>query len=99
MNGKSIHILSTSANLLGFVFFVLASIKTLGVPQTGFIDEVASLCIALFAVSCLLSFASIRSESESRTQRFELIADYLFFAGLLIMTLISLLLAFDFVQF
>lgn len=99
MNGKSIHILSTSANLLGFVFFVLASIKSLGVPHAGFIDETASMCILLFAVSCLLSFLSMRSKSDARSQRYELIADYLFFAGLLIMTLISLLLAFDFVQF
>jgi hypothetical protein len=91
--------LSTSANLLGFVFFVLASIKSLGVPHSGFIDEIASICIALFAISCMLSFASVRSASDVRSRRFELIADYLFFSGLLIMTTISLLLAFDFVEF
>lgn len=98
MNGKSTHILSTSANLLGFVFFVLASSKTLGVPQTGFIGETASLCILFFAVSCLLSFLSMRARNESRSRQFELVADLLFFAGLLVMTLISLLLAFDFIQ-
>ena len=98
MNRKSPHILNTSANLLGFTFIVLSSIKGFGIPQAGIIDELTAACVALFAVSCAVSFASMQSTSDKRGKYLELSAEYIFFTGLLIVTAISLLLAFDIIK-
>ena len=98
MNGKSPHILNTSANLLGFTFIVLSSIKGFGLPQAGIIDELTSFCVVLFAISCLVSFAAMRAHDEQQSSKLELIAEYIFFGGLLIVTAIAILLALDIVK-
>jgi hypothetical protein len=99
MTNKSTHILSTSSNLLGFTFLVLSSIKGLGLPQGGIIDEAIALCVAIFSLSSFLSFLSIRTKSEEKTERYELLAEYIFLVGMLIVTLISILLALDIIVF
>lgn len=99
MNRKSSHILSTSSNLLGFTFLVLTSIKGLGLPQGGLIDESVALCVALFASSSWLSFLSIRTEDDLRSDWYESIADYVFLAGLAVITLVTVLMAFDIIVF
>ncbi len=99
MDRKSTHILSTSSNLLGFTFLVLTSIKGLGLPQSSLIDESVALCVALFALSSSLSFLSIRTSEESKSDQYESLADYVFLAGLAVITLVTVLMAFDIIVF
>lgn len=94
----STHILGASANLLGFTFFVLSGVKALGVAASGLITEMTALSILFFTSSCLMSFLAIRTRSSVRSRRYELVADFVFFAGLFIVTGISILLAFNLVH-
>jgi formate hydrogenlyase subunit 3/multisubunit Na+/H+ antiporter MnhD subunit len=96
---KSPHILGTASNLLGFSFLVLVSIKGLGLPQAGFIDEIDALLVILFAVSCILSFISLRTKNQERSLRYEDCADFVFLAGLLLTAVLSFLLATDILLF
>lgn len=90
------HILPTSANLLGFTFIVLASIKSLGLSQSGMTDKLTALCVVLFAVSTLMSFLSVRGQETGHTTIFfEKIAQLLFLTAVLLCTLLAVLIAFD----
>lgn len=87
-NNTSPHILSTSSNLLGFCLIVITSLHISEKSQHSLIDEVASVVAMILAVSCLCSFASIRSENTKMEKTMEDIADFLFFmalAGILMM--------------
>ena len=86
MKQTSPHILNTSSNLLGLCFVVLTSVKLLKLENTTVIDELAEGCIFIFMTACILSFLSIRSHS-SKAERYELIADYFFMGGLVLMFL------------
>ena len=99
MNSKSPHILNTSSNLLGFSFLVLTSIKGLGLPQDGWIDEIVAICVVIFSLSCFFSFLSMRAKRESRAQELESLADYVFLAGLSILTIVSILFALGLIAF
>ena len=99
MNGKSLHILSTSSTLLAFVFFVLVSVKSLGLPEGSFIDKAVALIILIFAASSFLSFISIRSTEARTSAKYETVADYAFLAGLALMTIVAMLLATDILFF
>jgi cytochrome bd-type quinol oxidase subunit 2 len=96
MNNKSPHILNTSSNLLGISFILLSTIKGLGLPQAGLIDEIASVLVVIFAVSCTLSFISIRTRNDALSNTYENWADAIFLSGLLFITITALLFAFDF---
>jgi NADH:ubiquinone oxidoreductase subunit 4 (subunit M) len=98
-NNKSSHILNTSSSLLGFTFLILTSIKGFGLPHDGFADEVVSLSVVLFALSCFFSFISMLVKSESKSKKYELIGDYIFLSGLLVLIIISILLATDVLVF
>jgi hypothetical protein len=91
-----IHILPTASNLLGFSVVVLASLRSLAIPHTGFLDKLVVLLIATLATSCVLSFLSIRNEQSQSGARYENIADILFLGSLAIVVLFSFLLVFDF---
>ena len=77
------HILPTSANLLGFCLFIIASMHVLDKAQLTFIDEFASVIAFLLTVCSLFSFISIRAEENETDKKFELIADYLFIFSLI----------------
>lgn len=85
---KSPHILGTSANLMGFCFVVLTSVKIANLQESTFIDEGASLAILLFMASCLLSFLALR---EKNAERLERMADLLFLGGLIVLLVITFL--------
>ena len=91
-NNTSQHILSTSANLLGFCLFVITSLHFTDKAENSIVDELTSVVAILLTVSCLFSFFSIRSSNEDIERRFETIADYLFIISLLgILVIISLI--------
>lgn len=99
MENKSIHILSTSSNLLGFTFIIFTSVKALGFTQADLIDEILALLILVLALSCLTSFLSMRSSISARSARFELYADYLFLLSLLLIVGVVILTTFDYLFF
>jgi hypothetical protein len=77
-NKTSQHILSTSANLLGFCLIVITSLHLSNRTENNYIDEATSILALFLAVSSLFSFASIRTDDERREFRLEKIADTLF---------------------
>lgn len=96
---KSAHILNTSSNLLGFSFLVLVSIKGLGLPQGGLVDEMVAVQIIIFAMSSILSFVSIRIGNQLRSAKYETYADFVFLAGLIFTLVLCILLAVNVVLF
>ncbi len=93
---KSPHILNTSATLLGICFLVMTSIRANQFSESTVLDELAAVATPFFMASCLLSFLSIRSPT-ARGEVYERVADWIFLAGLGFLTVISLLVSFNFV--
>jgi len=81
-NKTSQHILSTSANLLGFCLFIITALHLTNESETGLIDEFTSIIAILLIISSALSFLSIRTSDTKKELLFEKIADYFFFISL-----------------
>jgi hypothetical protein len=81
-NKTSQHVLSTSANLLGFCLVVLTSIHVLNKTESSYADEFTSIVCLLLILSTTFSFISIRTENKLLSTKFEKLADYLFFLSL-----------------
>jgi hypothetical protein len=94
---RSPHILNTSANLLGFCFIVLTSVKISKLEESTFIDEGAALAIIIFMSSCLLSFMAMRSISL-RAKKLESTAHTLFLIGLIVLFVTTMLIAFNIIK-
>tara|TARA_R110002049_G_scaffold94104_1_gene232151 strand:+ start:340 stop:636 length:297 start_codon:yes stop_codon:yes gene_type:complete len=82
-NHTSQHILGTASNLLGFCLFVITALHVTDRQEEWRIDEWTSLIAVLLTISCLLSFASIRTKNERLEANLETIADYIFVVALL----------------
>lgn len=80
---KSVHILNTSANLLGFCLIVITSLHLGNKTESSYSDESASLSALLLVSSTLFSYISIKTKSEQLSSRLEIIADTLFIISLL----------------
>ena len=77
-NKTSQHILSTSANLLGFCLIIVTSLHITNKSENSMIDELASLIAIMLTISTISSFLSIRTKFANREKRLEQIADVLF---------------------
>lgn len=97
-NTNAPHILASASNLLGFSFLALSSLNSLGLAKRSFLDEIVGLCVVASALSCFFSFLSIRSHHSKRSERFEAIADTIFFGTLLVITVTSILLVVDIID-
>ncbi|MPT35200.1 MAG: hypothetical protein E2604_08935 [Flavobacterium sp.] len=89
------HIVSTSANLLGFCLFVITALRVSDKQESTLVDEFTALIALLLAISSLLSFCSIRVHDDSRLgKQLENIADNLFMIALIaiVMLIIFILL-------
>lgn len=96
-DNRSPHILNTSANLLGFCFIVLTSVKISKLEESSFIDEGAALAIIIFMTSCILSFLAMRS-TAIRSKKLEKMADLLFLFGLIVLFITTMLIAFNIIK-
>lgn len=94
---RSPHILSTSANLLGICFIVLTSLKKLNLVDDSIIDEFAVVAVMLFMTSCILSFISMRRERQE-SQNLEKVADFVFLTGLVVLSVATILIAFNLIK-
>ena len=95
-NRTSHHILSTSANLLGFCLFVITAIHISNKVENTFIDEITSIVALLLTASSLLSFLSIKTNHLKREILLEKIAEILFVISLLGILAVTLILAIKF---
>ena len=94
-NKKNIsrHILPTSANLLGLCFVILSFIKVLKLGNETIIDELVVVAIGLFFTSSFFSYVSMRSNRWAESC--EKIADTIFLIGLFLLSLCSILVAYE----
>lgn len=94
---KSPHILSTSAQLLGLCFIVLTAFRIQRLYEASTIDEMTAVAAILFMASSILSFLSMRRNSDGQDS-FEKVADVIFLLGLGIMFLVIMLVTFDLIK-
>ncbi len=90
------HILSTSATMLGVCMTVL-SLSKLNDDRFSFwvIDKLMALAALMFLASCLCSFHSMRRfDISSIASRFERLAEGVFVAGLIMLAIGAVILAF-----
>jgi multisubunit Na+/H+ antiporter MnhG subunit len=88
-DNKSIHILPTSASLLGFCFVILSFIQALEAGDKTVIDELVAVAIVIFLTTCILSYLSMRV--KHRAAAYEKAADIIFIAGLVLLTAAALM--------
>ena len=92
LNPKSSHILSTSANLLGFCLIVITSLHIGTKIETTYADEFATSVALVLALSTLFSYLSIKFIGKRFAQTFEKIADLFFVLAMLGIIVIILIL-------
>ena len=97
-NKTSQHILSTSANLLGFCLFVITALRISNSFELTIIDELTAIISTLLATSAMFSFLSIRTKKDNLEQKFETIAEYVFIIALTGIALIIGLIAINFIH-
>ena len=91
------HILPNAATMVGICTTLIGLVKIIE-DRTGsrHVDEYGGLAALLFLVSALASYLAIRLSSQGRVSAWcERIADLFFVAGLVSLTLISLLFAYE----
>ena len=94
-NKTSQHILSTSANLLGFCLFVITAVHLTDKRELTYVDELTGVVSLLLAASSVLSFLSIRTERPKLERSLESTADYLFIVALTGIMIIIAFIAFN----
>lgn len=77
---KRHHILNAASNLLGISLVIIAALNVAGRSRQSLADDIGWIAALCFSVSCLLSYAAMRS--ERRADIFELWADRVFLFGL-----------------
>jgi uncharacterized membrane protein SirB2 len=88
------HILPVSSNLLGLCFLILTFKKIWKVNSVGrFIDKLDGVTILIFLAASLFSYASMRA--KKRWEQYERIADVIFLSGLVLLSLIAVVTAFE----
>jgi tellurite resistance protein TehA-like permease len=91
------YILNTSGNLVGLCFIALTSLKLFKMPVETFIDDITAGALVSFMGSCLLSFLSLRSRT-TRSARYELIAEYAFLTGLILIFTMTILVTYNVIE-
>jgi hypothetical protein len=94
------HILPNAATMLGVCLAGIGLVKLAEVHLgPSHVDEYLALNSVCFLISCLCSYASIRHSKRKQIglERLEQIADVFFIIGLMVMTLISVTFAYQFV--
>jgi hypothetical protein len=81
LSPKTSHILNAASNLLGIAMLIVTGLKLTGHSRTTYADEFALGAAVTLAVSCLLSYLSLRRGGTDG--RLEDWADRIFLAGLL----------------
>jgi hypothetical protein len=94
---KSPHILNASSNLLGLCFIVLTSIRMLDLKAATLVDEIATAAIVMFMTSSILSFLSMRKDTDSNS-KLEKVADIFFLCGLFMLFVTAMFISFNIIK-
>ena len=62
--GRNGHILNAASNLMGIALLIVTGINITDEAQRTYADETATFAAVLLAVSCLLSYLSLRSDER-----------------------------------
>jgi hypothetical protein len=89
------HIVPTAATMVGVCMTVISIVRLMELTgrMSTIIDDLLVVESVVFLTSCMLSYVSLRSQTNS--VRLERYADLLFLAGLSGMVLVSCMLAFE----
>lgn len=104
LNGKirleediSIHIFSASAMMVGVCLTVIGIFQIGNLRKISSIsDKLLAVDAAAFLISCILSYAALRTRTQNRRHRIERIADFMFIGGLSLMSVVCCLVAYEF---
>ena len=92
------HILNTSTNLLGFCLFVITALRVSDKHEGTILDEFAAVIALILAISSLLSFFSLRNQTNLKLSNLlENIADVLFIIALIAIVILILIILLNFV--
>jgi len=93
----SIHIFAASAALVGVCLTVIGLIRVVvaTINIDTFADNLLAIDALLFLGSCLLAYWALRTRGARRMYRVERAADALFIAGLLLMTAVCTIIAYE----
>jgi hypothetical protein len=91
------HILPNAATMIGVCITAIGLVKLIeGRIGPSRVDEFCAIAALTFLVSAILSYVSLRFEPEMRLGLYlERIADTFFMAGLIALTVIALLFAYE----
>jgi hypothetical protein len=90
---KHPHILNAASNLLGISLVIIAGLNVSKAARTTVADEIAWISALFLSLSCIVSYAALRSQRHSMT--LERAADYVFLGGLLTLFAAVAVLAFQ----
>jgi len=88
---RNSHILNAASNLLGIALLIVTGIHITANSSKTYADEMALVAALLLAVSCVVSYLSIRQ--GERGERLENWADKIFLGGLIALVAAVLILA------
>ncbi len=86
------HIFSGSITMIGVCITIIALFRALKTSADTFADNVLGADTFIFILAALLSYSSLRKENNKRMERW---ADIVFFAGMLIMILVGILILYS----
>lgn len=82
------HIFTGSTTMIGVCITVIALFRVMKVSMQTYADELLSIDNFVFIAAALLAYSSMRRENN---RRLEYWADRLFFAGMIVMLLVGIL--------
>lgn len=93
----SLQILPNASTMIGICVTAIGLVKIIeGHIGPSHVDEYAALTAVMFLISAAFSYASLRLDPESRSAiRLERVADFAFMVGLVALTVISILFAYE----
>ena len=97
-NRTSQHILTTAANLPGFCLFVITSFHVTNRSRGSIIDDFTFGVAFLLSLSCMFSFASLKTHDVKKEVALENIADNIFMFSLFGILLILLLITLNIIE-
>jgi multisubunit Na+/H+ antiporter MnhF subunit len=91
------YIFSVSAGMVGVWITVIGLFRV--VSRSVHVDSIADNLLAfdalVFLASCFLAYLALRSRTKRSVQLLEQMADYLFLAGLTMMSVVAVLIAYE----
>ena len=91
------HILQASANLIGVCLIIITGLKVSGVASSSILDKVAAVASVFLLVSIIYAYLSMR-HNVSLIVRYRDIADYSFIAGVVLLVITVVSMAFNVIQ-